>query len=182
MVVTRACDSPSPTRVLRAPKPRSWLRRADAALEAHMLNLWNSLNGFSPFSDEAFAEVLERLSNESMDAPARADTFTPAVDVFEDKDAFVVKAELPGMKVEDVGIDIDKGVLTLHGSRKVDKHDDKDGYRHVERLYGAFTRSFGLPDTVDPEKIQASLSDGILTVRLSKKPSSQPRKINIKVS
>jgi HSP20 family protein len=147
-----------------------------------MFTLWNSFDGFSRLSGEALAEALARTSDEALDAPARADAFTPAVDVFEDKEAFVVRAELPGLKVEDVSIDIDKGVLTLHGERKPEKRDDKDGYCHVERLYGGFARSFALPDTVDPEKIQASLSDGILTVRLSKKPASQPRKIDIKAS
>jgi HSP20 family protein len=143
-----------------------------------MLTLWDPFTGFSRLSNEAFA----RLSDEAFVAPARADTFTPAVDVFEDKDAFVVKAELAGLKVEDVGIDVEKGVLTLRGERKLEKRDDKDGYSCVERVYGAFARSFALPDTVDPEKIQASLSDGVLTVRLSKKPTSQPRKIEIKAS
>jgi HSP20 family protein len=143
-----------------------------------MLTLWDPFTGFSRFSDAAFA----RLSDEAFVAPARADRFTPAVDVFEDKDAFVVKAELPGLKVEDVGIDVEKGVLTLRGERKLEKRDDKDGYCCIERVYGAFSRSFSLPDTVDPDKIQASLSDGILTVRLSKKPASQPRKIEIKAS
>jgi HSP20 family protein len=83
-----------------------------------MLTLWNSLNGFSSLSDEAFAEAFSLFSNEALDAPARAGTFTPAVDVFEDKEAFVVKAELPGLKVEDVGIDVEKGTLTLRGERQ----------------------------------------------------------------
>jgi HSP20 family protein len=143
-----------------------------------MLTLWDPFTGFSRLSHAAFA----RLSDEAFAIPARAETFTPAVDVFEDKEAFVVKAELPGLKVEDVGIDVEKGVLTLRGERKVENRTDKDGYCRIERRYGAFARSFALPDTVDPEKIQASLSDGILTVRLSKKPASQPRKIEIKAS
>jgi HSP20 family protein len=108
------------------------------------------------------------------------DRFTPAVDLFDDKISLVVKAELPGMKVEDVGIDVEKGVLTLRGERKLEKR--QDGSCRIERAYGTFARSFVLPDTVDPEKIQASLSDGILTVCLSKKPASLPRKIDITAS
>jgi HSP20 family protein len=142
-----------------------------------MSTLWDSLNGLSLFSDEAFA----RLCNEALDAsPARADRFTPVVDIFDDKTAFIVKAELPGLKVEDVGIDVEKGVLTLRGERKLEKRED--GPSRIERSYGSFMRSFVLPDTVDPERIQASLSDGILTVCLSKKPASLPRKIDIKAS
>jgi len=134
------------------------------------------LTQWDPFVDFA------RLSNGVVAAPARAATFTPPVDVFEDKDALVVQAELPGLKTEDVNIDVEKGVLTLRGERKLEKRDDKDGYRRVERSYGSFARSFVLPDTVDPEKIEASLTSGILTVRLAKKPTSVPRKIDIKAS
>jgi HSP20 family protein len=106
----------------------------------------------------------------------------PAVDVVEDKATFVVRAELPGMKVEDVAIVVENGVLTLRGERKLEKQEDKDARCRIERSYGTFVRSFSLPDTVDAEKIQASLSDGILTVCLSKKPTSRPRKIEIKAS
>lgn len=141
-----------------------------------MLTLWDSFNGLSRLSDEAFA----RLTGEAFDVPARADTFMPAVDIFDDKTALVVKADLPGLKATDVGIDVEKGVLTLRGERKSEKRED--GSCRIERSYGSFLRSFLLPDTVDPEKIQASLSDGILTVSLAKKPASLPRKIDIKVS
>ena len=141
-----------------------------------MLTLWDSPAGFSFLSDELF----ERIANKALETPARADAFTPAVDLFDDKLALIVKAELPGLKVEDVGIDVEKGVLTLRGERKPEKRED--GSCRIERLHGTFVRSFVLPDTVDPEKIQASLSDGVLTVSLSKKPASLPRKIDIKVS
>jgi HSP20 family protein len=144
-----------------------------------MLTVSDPFAGFSRRSHEAFA----RLLDDSFAGRARADTFTLAVDVFEDEAAFVVQAELPGVKVEDVGIDVEKGVLTLRGERKREKRaDNKDGYCRIERLYGHFARGFIVPDTVDPEKIQASLVDGVLTVRLSKKPASQPRKIDIKTS
>lgn len=141
-----------------------------------MSTLWDSLNGLSRVSDEAFA----RLCNEAFDSHARADGFTPAVNVFDDKLGFIVKAELPGLKAEDVGIDVEKGVLTIRGERKLEKREDCS--HRIERSYGHFARSFTLPDTVDPEKIQASLADGILTVCLSKKPASLPRKIDIKAS
>jgi HSP20 family protein len=143
-----------------------------------VLTIFDPFAGFSRLSRVAVA----RLSDEALVARAREDVFVPAVDVFEDKAAFVVKAELPGLKVGDVGIVVEKGVLTLSGERKPEKGDEKDGYCRVERPYGRFARSFVLPDTVDPEKIQAGLSDGVLTVSLSKKAGSQPRKIDIKVS
>jgi HSP20 family protein len=142
-----------------------------------MLTLWDSPISFSLFADEC---IFERISNEALDIPPRAGRFTPAVDLFDDKLALIVKAELPGMKVEDVGIDVEKGVLTLRGKRELEKREE--GSCRIERAYGTFSRSFVLPDTVDPERIQASLSDGILTVSLSKKPASLPRKIDIKVS
>jgi HSP20 family protein len=137
------------------------------------------LTRWDPFADFA------RLSKEVFDPePHRNGTarFVPAVDVSEEKDAFLVRAELPGLKPEDVKIDLDKNVLTLSGERKLEKKDEKDGWRRVERQYGSFARSFVLPETVQNEGIEATMADGILTVKIPKQPKSQPRKIEIKAS
>ena len=106
--------------------------------------------------------------------------FVPAVDVIEDKEGFLVTAELPGLKAEEISINVEKNVLTLAGERKLDRKEQKEGYVRLERAYGAFSRSFVLPETADGEKVEANLTDGLLKVRIPKRASAQPRKITVK--
>jgi HSP20 family protein len=138
------------------------------------------LTRWDPFVDFA------RLSKDFFDVPFAkengAPRFMPVVDVFEEKEALVLTAEVPGLKADEVKVNVEKNVLTLSGERKLESKEDKGGYKLVERKYGAFTRSFVLPETVDGEKIEAALADGVLTVRIPKKPQSQPRKIAVKAS
>ena len=106
-------------------------------------------------------------------------SFSPAVDVVEDKDAIVVRAELPGIKREEIDISIDSNVLTLRGERKLEREEEGKRYHHVERAYGTFIRYFQLPTTVDSEKIEAKLADGVLTLNIPKKDVVKARKINV---
>ncbi len=99
--------------------------------------------------------------------------FTPAVDVVEDEGKFELYADLPGVKQEDLDLQVEKDVLTIRGERKLE--------RKGERVAGAFSRSFSLPKTVDAEKIVATLKDGVLTVTLPKRPEAQPRQIKVAV-
>jgi len=105
----------------------------------------------------------------------------PAVDVFEDKDNLMVKAELPGLKKEDIQISLDNGNLTLSGERKQEeKHQDADVYRS-ERWVGRFHRSVSLPCRVDADKIKATYSEGVLTVTLPKAEEAKSKQIPITV-
>ena len=107
--------------------------------------------------------------------------WNPAVDVYETKDSIVLKADLPDVKQEDVDISIQGSTLTLRGERKHEKEiKEKDCYR-MERSYGAFSRSFTLPGTVDPDKIEANFSGGVLSITLPKKEESKPKQIKVKV-
>lgn len=134
------------------------------------------LTRFDPFAEMTrFHHELAR----QLDQPRG---FAPAVDIFEDTDAIHVKAELPGVKSEDVKIDVENNVLTLRGERKLERRDEKDSYHRVERSYGAFARQFMLPRTVDAEKIEAELKEGVLTVRLPKRAEVKPRQISVKAS
>ncbi len=147
---------------------------------------------FDPFVDFArlsqdFLRYPDALSGAHDPHAARADgpsRFVPAVDVTEEKDGYLVTAELPGLKAEDIHINVEKNVLTLSGERKLEKEekDAKVAVVRLERGYGAFTRSFVLPDTADGEKVEANLADGLLKVRIPKRASAQPRKITVKVS
>ncbi len=105
--------------------------------------------------------------------------FKVAVDIREEDDAFYVDAEVPGLKAEDVKVDVEKNVLTLSGERNVEKEETEGTYRRVERQYGSFSRSFTLPETVDTDNISADLKDGVLALRLPKKEAPTPRKIAV---
>jgi len=107
--------------------------------------------------------------------------FIPAIDVAEDNEAMTVTAELPGLKREDVKIKVREGILTLSGEKKFSEEQKKDNYYRVERSYGSFARSFTLPNTVDSEKISASMQDGILRLRIPKKPEAKEREIDVQV-
>ena len=104
------------------------------------------------------------------------------MDIQDDKDALVFRVEIPGLKAEEVHIAVEKNVLTLRGERKLERKEGEGGYHRVERAYGTFARSFVLPDTADSEKIDANLEDGVLTLRVGKRPLEQPRRIAVKAS
>ena len=108
-------------------------------------------------------------------------TWYPPVDVLETKDAYLVRAELPGMKKEDFHLEVKDGVLTLTGERKSEKATDGAKYRSVERISGKFWRSFSLPETVKHEAIQATYKDGILEIHVPKAEEAKPRQIEISV-
>jgi HSP20 family protein len=132
------------------------------------------LTRFDPFAE------LNRFQREMSRGFDAGTAWTPAVDIFEDKEAIQVRAEVPGVKNEDIKVDVENNILTLHGERKLDHEDKKDHYHRVERFYGSFTRQFMLPRTVDAEHIDAQLKDGVLTVRLPKKAEVKPRSISVK--
>lgn len=134
------------------------------------------LTRWDPFTE------MNRLHNElwRQSANGRAMGFRPAVDVHEDEEAITLRAELPGVKSEDVHVDVEDGVLTLRGERKLDREEDREGFHIQERAYGSFQRSFTLPNTVDFDKIDAQLREGVLHVRLPKTEQSKPRRIEVK--
>ena len=103
----------------------------------------------------------------------------PAVDVYEDKDNVFVRAELPGMKKEEIDISLHEGVLTLSGERKLEKEYDKAESHRVERFTGRFQRSITLPAPVDAAKVRATYKDGILAITLPKAEEAKPKQINV---
>jgi HSP20 family protein len=108
-------------------------------------------------------------------------SWVPAVDVYENDDhEFVLKAELPEMKREDIAITFDNGVLTLKGERRAELETSRENYHRVERQHGTFTRSFTLPATVDAARIHASYKDGVLTIRVPQREEAKPKQIEIK--
>lgn len=106
----------------------------------------------------------------------------PAVDVQETKEAFVLRADLPGIDPKNIDITMENGVLTIQGRRLSEVAKDENGYRRVERASGEFFRRFTLPDTADAESISAQSSHGVLTLRIGKRPEVQARRIEVKAS
>jgi HSP20 family protein len=109
-------------------------------------------------------------------------TWSPLVDVYEDADGITLKAELPEIDAKDVEIQVEGNSLTLKGERKLENEEKRDGYHRIERTYGAFSRTFTLPNTVDVEQITAESKDGVLRVFLPKKAETKPRQIKVSVS
>ena len=106
----------------------------------------------------------------------------PVLDIYDDGNDLVLKAELPGLKKDDIDVKVDNNVMTLHGERKRETEAKEDSYYRCERSYGTFSRSFTLPTTVDANKITASYEDGVLAVTLPKAEEAKPRQIDVKVA
>jgi HSP20 family protein len=106
--------------------------------------------------------------------------FTPAFDVRETKDAFVIKADLPGFREQDIDVNVTANRLTVSGKREAERVEKADTYYCSERSHGSFTRSFTLPDGVETEQIQAELKDGILALQVPKSAEAQPKHIPIR--
>ena len=105
----------------------------------------------------------------------------PPVDIEENGREYVIKVELPGMKKEEVNLKVEGGTLTISGERKAEKEDKDKKYHRLERSYGAFQRSFMLPEGTLPEKISAEFKDGVLLVHLPKDEKAKPKAIEVKV-
>jgi len=131
-------------------------------------------------------EELDRLFESPLEALTRSSQllsgWTPAFDVYEDKDNVTVKAELPGMKREEIEVSLHDGALTIAGERKSEnKYEGAEVYR-AERFVGRFQRTVSLPSPVASDKVKAQYKDGILTVTLPKTEEAKPRQIDVNVS
>jgi HSP20 family protein len=108
--------------------------------------------------------------------------WAPAVDVIEDDKEYLITAELPDVKKEDVKVAVENGVLTISGERKFEKEEKNKKYHRVERAYGTFVRAFTVPDDADPAKVNAEFKDGLLKVHIAKSEKAKPKQIEVKVA
>ena len=125
-----------------------------------------------------FQDAVNRLFSE----PVTTRPWAPPVDIMENDNELVLKADLPDIDLKDVDIQIEQGTLTLSGQRKFEKSEKGAGYHRLERAYGEFVRCFSLPDTVDAEKVKADYQRGVLTVTLPKKEVAKPKTIKVQVA
>jgi len=149
---------------------------------------WNPARELATWPSDLFG--IQREMNRMFDNVFRFDTrdddsgfvaWTPAVDIAEHDDQFVVKVELPGVNKDDVKITLENNILTIRGEKKQEKETKKENYHRVERSYGSFQRSFTLPTTVKSDKINAVYKDGILQIELPKAEEAKPKQIEVKV-
>ena len=108
--------------------------------------------------------------------------WAPSVDITEDEKEYLVKADLPEVKKEDVKVTVENDVLTITGERKFEKEEKEKKYHRIERAYGHFLRSFSLPDFVDGSKVSADFKDGVLKVHLPKTEKAKPKAVEVKVA
>ena len=140
-----------------------------------------------PFRE--FAAIQDRMNRLFGNAYLRDEdtgfrgSWAPAVDIYEtESHDLVVRAEVPGMTREDIQVTVENGTLVIKGDKKFDAEVKEEHYRRIERAYGAFHRSFTLPNTVDPTKVTADYKNGLLTVKLPFRDEAKPRSINVEVA
>lgn len=139
------------------------------------LRAWEPLRAFRDLIRwDPFAEMA------SAGWSGESEGFAPNFDVKETKDAFVFKADLPGVRESDLEVRLSQNRLTIAGKRESEKTEKTDTYYAYECSYGSFSRAFTLPEGIDADKVKAELKDGVLTVELPKPPGLQPRKIAVK--
>ena len=128
------------------------------------------------------ADALSRLFRPPVAQARKVSEWVPAVDVREEEERFVIRADVPGVVAEDLDITMTDGVLSVQGKRESRQEDEEVGYRRTERIHGHFKRSFSLPDTADPNRIEAGYQNGVLEISIPKQERAEPKRIEVKAS
>ncbi|HEX3510373.1 MAG TPA: Hsp20/alpha crystallin family protein [Solirubrobacteraceae bacterium] len=139
---------------------------------------------WAPASEiQTVQQEMNRLFGTFFDSPtaAAARRWVPAMDLVEDGEEYVLRADLPGLTAEDVKLEVENDRLTLSGERRSESRESNDGYQRIERRSGSFTRSVALPEGVDPESIEATFENGVLELRIPKPAEQKPQRVEIQV-
>jgi HSP20 family protein len=136
------------------------------------------INRYDPWQ---LVNRLHQDANRLLTAHSADGAWTPAVDIKEETDKFVIRADVPGVDAKDLDITMEKGLLTIRGRRET-RGDQLDAYRRSERVSGSFERRFSLPRAVDTEAVSADYRSGVLTITIPKQPSAQPRRIEVQLN
>ena len=141
---------------------------------------WEPFRDLDHVFDHFFADAYRRFPREAGDPAANG--WAPLADVSETAGEYLIKAELPEVRKEDVKVTIEDGVITISGERKYEKEHKDEKTHRMESFYGQFSRSFSVPENVDVEAIRAEAKDGILKVRLPKRTPDRPKSMQVEVS
>jgi len=131
--------------------------------------------------DRLFEDTLGRARGGFGDEAFEGARWAPAVDILEKPNELVLRADLPGIDPKEVEISVENNTLTLRGERKFESDVKEDDFRRVERIYGSFVRSFSLPRAVDADQVEAEYRNGVLEVKLPKRPEAKPKQIKVAV-
>jgi HSP20 family protein len=140
---------------------------------------WGLLRRFHDDVNQLFGEGRPGSAVEGDRSSIVTSNWTPAVDIKEEDERFVLKADVPGVEPKDIEVTMEDGVLTIKGERKHESEEEVNGYKRVERSYGTFYRRFSLPDSANAEGVTAKGKDGVLEVVIPKHEKVQPRRITV---
>lgn len=146
-----------------------------------VLTRWEPFREFASLQDRMNRLFRDSFDDVGRDESLTTSTFAPAVDVYEGEHEVTLKVEVPGINEKDIDVRVENDTLTVHGERKIEKEEKEENYRRVERQYGAFTRTFTLPTTVDSDNVSASYDKGVLKISLPKKAEAKPKQIKVNV-
>lgn len=139
---------------------------------------WSLLNQFSNEVNRLFEQPRPQRSTDEYGNLVASD-WVPPVDIKEETERFVIHADIPGVDPADIDVHMEKGILSISGTRETHKEEEREGFKRTERARGSFLRRFSLPDTADAEKISAKCKNGVLEVVIPKHAQLQPRKIAV---
>ena len=141
-----------------------------------------SLIRWDPFREFNTPGRFGNFFGNNWELPASTTAWNPSVDIFENDNDVVIKAELPGMNAKDIEVRLENNVLMLKGERHFEKETKEENYHRIEREYGSFSRAFALPTVVDGDKVVAEYKDGILKIVLPKKEERKPKPIKVEAA
>ena len=143
-----------------------------------------NLISWSPFRelDDFFDRYAREVARWRSASDEGGMQWRPSADIVENDNEYVIKADLPEVKKDDIDVRVENGILTLSGERRVEKSTDNEREHRRETFYGKFARSFSLPDDVDADQISAESRDGVLKVRIPKTAAKKPKSVEVKVN
>lgn len=146
-----------------------------------LLTNWQPFRDLTPLQERMnriFDEFLAGVSGNA-DGDFQLSSFTPATDIYEDDQHLTLTLEVPGVSGKDINITLEGHTLTVSGERKLNKEQEREKFHRVERFYGTFSRSFTLPNTVDPDSIHANYDNGVLQLQMAKRAEAKPKQIKL---
>jgi len=147
-----------------------------------VLTRWEPIRELASLQERMNRLFNNELSPVTSQESLASGSFVPPVDVYEDEQGIRLKMEVPGIEEKDIDIRLENNLLTVRGQRKLEKETKEENYHRIERSYGSFTRSFTLPNTVNPEEVKAGYSKGVLSISLGKKADARPKQIKVNVT